>query len=139
MPTIEVDFDVYKAIIARRPTEDVSNNDVLRQLLHLGSRATVTEKVVRPNPGDWIVKGVRLPVGTELRATHKGQTHLARVAGGALQLDGESFGSVSAAAMHITGNPVNGWKFWHVRLPSQTAWRSLYSLREHASLVDTHS
>ena len=35
MPTIEVDFEVYKALIARRPTEDVSENDVLRQLLRL--------------------------------------------------------------------------------------------------------
>lgn len=130
MPTIEVDFDVYKAIIARRPAEDVSNNDVLRQLFHLGPAAPAQEKAVRPDAGDWIIKGVRLPVGTELRATHKGKVYLARVAGGALLLDGSSFGSVSAAAMEITGNPVNGWKFWDVRLPGQSAWRSLDGLRK---------
>lgn len=129
MPTIEVDFDVYKAIIARRPSEDVSNNEVLRQLFYLGPRSAESDRVTRPNPGDWIIKGVRLPVGTELRATHKGKTYLARVAGGALQLNGESFGSVSAAAVRITGNPVNGWKFWQVRLPGQSGWKSLDGLR----------
>ncbi|MBX3703590.1 MAG: DUF2924 domain-containing protein [Steroidobacteraceae bacterium] len=139
MPTIEVDFDVYKAIIARRTTEDVSNNDVLRQLFHLGSREKAPEKVVRPDPGDLVIKGVRLPAGTALRATYKGQTHLARVANGALQLDGRSFGSVSAAAMHITGNPVNGWKFWHIQLPDQMGWRSLNSFREHINRVDRHT
>ena len=129
MPTIEVDFDVYKAIIARRPSEDVSNNDVLRQLFHLGPRSLASDKVARPDPGDWITKGVRLPAGTELRATYKGKTYLARVAAGALQLNGESFGSVSAAAVHITGNPVNGWKFWQVRLPGHSGWKSLDGLR----------
>jgi len=34
MPFIEIDFDVYKALTARRPSEDVTENDVLRQLLH---------------------------------------------------------------------------------------------------------
>lgn len=129
MPTIEVDFDVYKAIIARRPSEDVSNNDVLRQLFHLGPRSAASDRVTRPDPGDWIIKGVRLPVGTELRATHKGKTYLAHVAGGALQLNGRSFGSVSAAAVHVTGNPVNGWKFWQVRLPGQSGWKGLDGLR----------
>lgn len=133
MPTIEVDFDVYKAIIARRPSEDVTNNEVLRQLFHLGPRSAAPDRVTRPDPGDWIIKGVRLPVGTELRATHKGKTHLAHVAGGALQLNGESFGSVSAAAVRITGNPVNGWKFWQVRLPGQSAWRSLDGFRTRDS------
>ncbi len=133
MPTIEVDFDVYKAITARRPSEDVSNNDVLRQLFHLGSRSTVTKGVAHSDPSDWFVKGVRLPVGTEFRATHKGKIYQARVADGALQLDDQSFGSVSAAAVHITGNPVNGWKFWQVRLPGQSGWRALDGLRLRSS------
>ena len=129
MPTIEVDFDVFKALTARRSTEDVTENDVLRQLLRLPSRSSPTVKSDSPGPDDWVTKGVRLPVGTELRAAYKGQTYLARVASGALVYDGKRFNSPSAAAMNITRNPVNGWTFWECRLPGQGRWTSLKELR----------
>jgi hypothetical protein len=32
---IEVDFDVFKALLAKRTSEDVTYNDVLRQILRL--------------------------------------------------------------------------------------------------------
>ena len=129
MPTIEVDFDVFKALTARRPAEDVTENDVLRQLFRLPPRTSAAEQSDSPGPEDWVTKGVRLPAGTELRATYKGQTHLARIASGALVFDGKRFNSPSAAAMAITGNPVNGWTFWECRLPGQGRWRSLKDLR----------
>ena len=129
MPTIEIDFDVFKALTARRSTEDVTENDVLRQLLRLPPQSTPTVKSDNPGPEDWVTKGVRLPVGTELRATYKGQTYLARVASGALVFDGQRFNSPSAAAMSITRNPVNGWTFWQARLPGQGRWTSLKDLR----------
>ncbi len=130
MPIIEVDFDVFKAITARRPTEDVSENDVLRDLLHLPKEPTRPVRSEIPSPGDWITKGVRVPAGTELRATYKGQTYLARVNSGALELSGKRFDSPSAAAMSITGHPVNGWTFWKYRLPGQGRWTDLKALRE---------
>ena len=129
MPTIEVDFDVFKALTARRPAEDVTENDVLRQLLRLPPRTAPAEQSDSPGPEDWVTKGVRLPVGTELRATYKGQTYLARITSGALVFDGKRFNSPSAAAMAITRNPVNGWTFWECRLPGQGRWRSLKDLR----------
>jgi Restriction Enzyme Adenine Methylase Associated len=129
MPTIEVDFDVFKALTARRPTEEVSENDVLRQLLRLPRRSPQTAGPDAPTPDDWVTKGVRLPAGTELRATYKGQTYLARVAAGALVLEGRRFDSPSAAAMSITRHPVNGWTFWECRLPGQGRWLKLKALR----------
>jgi hypothetical protein len=128
MPTIEVDFDVYKALIARRPTEKVTENDVLRQLLHL-PRQSESAAHDLPAPEDWVTKDVRIPAGTELRATYKGQSYLARVENGALVLNGRRFDSPSAAAMSITKNPVNGWNFWRGRLPGQGAWLPLRDLR----------
>ena len=128
MPTIEVDFDVFKALTARRPSEDVSENAVLRELLRL-PRQSVPPKADRPAPDDWVTKGVRLPAGTELRAVYKGQTYLARVASGALDLNGRRFDSPSAAAMSITHNAVNGWTFWQCRLPGQSRWTGLKELR----------
>ena len=129
MPTIEVDFDVFKALTARRSTEDVTENDVLRQLLRLPSQSPSSAVLRTPGPDDWVTKGVRLPVGTELRATYKGQTYLARVSSGALVFDGKRFNSPSAAAMSITRNPVNGWTFWECRLPGHGRWTSLKELR----------
>jgi len=129
MPAIDVDFEVFKALTARRATEDMSENDVIRELLRLPPQSAIAVKPENPRPEDWVTKGVRLPAGTELRAHYKGQVYLARVAGGALLYNGERFNSPSAAAMSITNNPVNGWGFWECRLPGQGRWKSLKELR----------
>jgi hypothetical protein len=130
MPTIEVDFDVFKAITVRRPSEHVSENDVLREVLGLAGKKPATAQPVVPEAGDWMTKGVRFPAGTEFRATYKGQTYLGRVEAGALVLNGKRFDTPSAAAMSITGNPVNGWTFWQARLPGQAGWKMIKSLRK---------
>lgn len=132
MRTIEVDFDVFKAITMRRPSEEITENDVLRDLLGLPPKRSVATDVGGPAPGDWVTKGVRFPVGTEFRANYKGQTYLARVESGALVLNGKRFDSPSAAAMSITGNPVNGWTFWECRLPGRTSWQMLKALRSRS-------
>jgi Restriction Enzyme Adenine Methylase Associated/Protein of unknown function (DUF2924) len=129
MRTIEVDFDVFKALTLRRPSEDVTENDVLRQLLGLSPSRQAKPSDTVPSRGDWVVKGITFPPGTEFRATYKGQIHLARVENGALVINGKSFDSPSAAAMSITGNAVNGWIFWECRLPGQTSWRLIKALR----------
>jgi hypothetical protein len=133
MPNIEVDFEVFKALIARRPSEEVTENDVLRQLLRLPPKSDAATNPEHAAPGDWIIKGVRFPTGTELRATYKGQTYLARVVDGGLVLNGKRFESPSAAAVSITKNPVNGWTFWESRVPGQGKWTLLRELRPRAS------
>ena len=106
MRTIEVDFDVYKALTVRRPNESVTENDVLRELLGLPP-VDPAQSALQPmpamaavnEPGAWITKGVRFPAGTEFRAHYKGETHLARVQNGALVVNGQRFDTPSAAAM----------------------------------------
>jgi hypothetical protein len=127
--TIEVDFDVYKALLTRRPSEDVTENDVLRDLLHLPRKKEPSAAPVQPAPADWSAKGVRFPAGTEFRAHHKGQIYLARVESGALVLNGKRYDSPSAAAVSITGSAVNGWRFWEARLPGEASWKMIESLR----------
>ena len=129
MRTIEVDFDVYKALTMRRPSEEVTENDVLRDLLHLPPKKEPGAAPASPAPGDWIAKGVRFPAGTEFRAHHKGQTHLGRVDAGALLLNGRRYDSPSAAAVSITGSAVNGWRFWEARSPGKASWQMIESLR----------
>ncbi len=133
MRTIDVDFDVFKALTLRRPSESVTENDVLRELLGLSparggqSMKAVSAPVVEP--GGWISKGVRFPAGTEFRAHYKGETHLARVESGALVLNGKRYDTPSAAAMSITSGPVNGWTFWECRVPGSAAWQVIKTRR----------
>jgi hypothetical protein len=129
MHTIEVDFEVYKQLTVRRSTEDVSYNDVIRELLGLEQRNAPPEEASLLPIDVWVVKGVSFPAGTEFRANYKGQTFTARVEGGNLILKGVKFSSPSAAAISITKTSVNGWRFWECRFPGKSAWQLMESLR----------
>ena len=131
MIRIEIDFDVYKALMVRRSSEDVTDNDVLRELLGLSPRKNPDALVnSTAGQGDWVSKGVRFPSGTEFRASYKGQTHHGKVDSGGFVVDGKHFNSPSAAAVAITGHPVNGWTFWECRVPGKNSWQMLKFLRK---------
>lgn len=124
MATIDVDFEVFKELTVRRRSEEMSENDVLRELLGLTKPSRDALRASTTNGGAaWVSKGVAFPHGTEFRATYKGQIHTAVVKDGALVLNGKRFSSPSAAAISITGNPVNGWRFWECSLPGSFKWR----------------
>ena len=126
MHSIEVDFEVFKALTAKRATEAVTYNHVLRSLLGLEPAAPQGANTAS---GEWVCKGVRFPAATEFRAVHKGREYNAAVEAGGLRYNGELFNSPSAAAVHITGNPVNGWVFWQARFPGTSRWQLLKGLR----------
>ena len=137
MHTIEIDFDVFKKLTVLRETEVVSYNDVLRRVLGMGSalsKVTPTNFIQSPGSqnttGSWTTKAVTFPVGTEFRASHKGQPIYGRVEAGALVVSGKRFLSPSAAAVSITGNPVNGWMFWECKKPGAPSWQILKSFRK---------
>jgi len=149
MQSIDIDFEVYKALTARRTGEADSHNDVLRRLLGLGQGSAVIRRhfdfahgrapVLAPSPAsasapqngqnDWYYKGIRFPAGTDFRARYHGQLHHAKIEQGALAVNGKRAQSPSDAAREITRNNVNGWRFWKCRLPGEAAWRPLDSLR----------
>ena len=68
MRTIEIDFEVYKELVALRDSEEVTYNDVLRKLLKLPKKAPQDSQ---GNGRSWIADGVELPHGTELRRFYK--------------------------------------------------------------------
>lgn len=134
MHTIEIDFDVFKALTMRRESERVTYNDVIRELLGIGPARARSSAGAEADPqlassADWVCKGVRFPTGTEFRARYKGKMHLGRVQDGVLTIDGRRADSPSDAARLITGNNVNGWNFWECRLPGESHWRSIKGLR----------
>lgn len=143
MMTIEIDFDVYKALTVRRGDETVSYNDVLRSLLGLSQPAAGLRrlfgfsgsksdplKTPKQQVNDWFYKGIRFPVGTSLRAKYKGQIHAARIDRGGVVVGGKRFATPSDAARAVTGTNVNGWRFWQCRLPGEAGWRRLDALRQ---------
>lgn len=131
MHPIDVDFEVYKQLTMRRATEQVTYNDVVRELLGL-KKETPTSPAGSETIAiqEWTSKGVRFPAGTAFRAEYKGKQYTAVVENGALVLNNERFLSPSAAAMAITQSPVNGWVFWECKLPGQSTWKPIKSLRK---------
>lgn len=131
MQSIDIDFDVFKKLTVMRESESDTYNDVLRRVLGLEAKrsAHVNEETSAQAPA-WVTKGVRFPSGTEFRATHKGVPYFARVVDGAFQMaDGSRHDSLSAAAISITGNSVNGWRFWECRVPGELKWVSTDAMR----------
>ena len=131
METIEIDFDVFKALTLRRKSEEVSYNDVLRELLGLDpTKRAPTEAGQSSDSGVWITKGVTFPEGTEFRGTYKGRIFTGKVESGALVVNGERYDSPSSAAVAMTGKSTNGWLFWECRLPGKTSWQIITSFRK---------
>lgn len=131
MTTIDVDFEVFKELTARRRSEEMTENEVLREVLGLTKAALSPKALTAANTGGvaWVSKGVSFPHGTEFRAAYKGQQFTAIVKNGALVMNGKRFTSPSAAAVSITGNPVNGWRFWECLPPGSTKWKLAADLR----------
>ena len=130
MATIEVDFEVFKELTIRRESESMTENDVIRLLLGLDDQAPKPMAGNETTGGKpWGCKGVAFPHGTEFRATYKGQLYTGVVAEGALVVQGKRFTSPSSAAVSITGNPVNGWRFWECLLPGEKHWKVIAELR----------
>lgn len=74
---------------------------------------------------------VHFPDGTKFRATYKGRTYHAEVKEGQwIGADGKARTSPSDAASAISRTNVNGWRFWHVKMPDDPSWRKLEDLRQ---------
>lgn len=137
---IDIDFDVYKALTARRESERHSFNDVLRTLLELDSIREPEVESPLQAAGDalsrplgsvgFYSRGIQLPDGTLLRARYKQREFRAEIRGGKwFDEGGREHTSASAAAAAITGTNVNGLRFWEARRPIDNEWRRLELLR----------
>ena len=131
MHAIDVDFEVYKQLTVRRATEQVTYNDVVRDLLGIKAEAVPTRPIgtAESSSEDWVAKGIRFPFGTDFRASYKGKMHTAKVEDGAMMLNGKKYYSPSPAAMSVTDSAINGWRFWECRFPGKSGWQLLENLR----------
>jgi hypothetical protein len=145
---IKVTLPVFKALTARLE-DGMSHDDVLRQLLNIDSivepepeqffnalTMSVSENIQevlheRSGKGGFYSRGLWLPNGTDLRARYKQKEYLARIVDNAwLDERGKRQSSPSGAASAITGNNVNGLRFWEARRPGDTSWRRLEILAQ---------
>jgi hypothetical protein len=140
---ISLSLDAYKALTARLEYEGQTYNDIVRELLGLDSILEHENAVALldssiddssfgrlisglPVAGGFFSRGLWLPNGTSLRARHKGKEFTASIENDQwISNSGNSENSPSAAASAITGNNVNGLRFWEARLPSKTNWARL--------------
>ena len=128
---IDIDFDVFKALTNKRRSEAMTFNDVLREMLDLP--IVPAGRSEGSSQQDWITSGVRFPTGTQFRATYKGKELRAVVKDACLHFNGETYSSLSMAAVSQTNYAVNGWHFWEVLLPGTSTWRSADSFRSAAA------
>lgn len=91
-----------------------------------GSEQNALSGVLGRYAGGLWLGNVHFPDGTRFRATYKGETYFAEVRNGKwFDQEGVQRTSPSDAAGAITGNNVNGWRFWLVQFPDDPAWRKL--------------
>ena len=129
MPQIDIDFEVFKELTNRRATEAVTYNDVIRDALRLPK--AIKSAILATTPSKpWVVSDTSFPAGSEFMADYKGKAYSAIVNDGKLELDnGGEFTTPSAAAVHVTGGSVNGWRFWKCRLPGASHFVLIERLR----------
>ncbi len=146
MQEILIDFEVFKALTAKRLNERHTYNDVIRDLLGLDppleeqevSEALFDGHVPPRGVGagliDWSTgfsaRGIFLPNGTAVKATYKQKQYTGQIERGQwIDADGNSHPSPSAAAKSVTGSNVNGLRFWQVKRPIDTEWYRLDLLK----------
>lgn len=85
---------------------------------NLTAEGVLREALNIKNEGFTTPDGKYFPEGTVFLAWYKERALAATVTDGAINAEGKSYSSLSAAAAHYTGRPTtNGWDFWNVRLP----------------------
>jgi len=132
MHQIDIDFDVFKELTNRRQSEDVTYNDILRELLKIPAASKMPKSLANGSK-PWIVSDTSFPPGSEFMADYKGATYSGVVEGGKLRLgDGHSFSTPSAAAVHVTKTNVNGWRFWRCRILGASQYVLIERLRGKA-------
>ncbi len=138
--SIEIDFDIHKAIEAEREGFEEPPYLALRRLLKLPS----VEKS-RPDPVEKAVAGsrpwregtVEIPHGAEARMAYQrgSQAFEGRFLNGRLVVDGKSFETLSGAASALARTKdgtipnLNGWNYWEVKVPGRNDWVPLKLLR----------
>lgn len=115
---------VFRVLGRRKRKAGKGDTEIGNETASIGNGVVETGNLAEA-PGIWIAN-TYFPNGTKLRATYKGQSYYAEIEDSKWMADtGARRSSPSDAARAITGNNVNGWRFWHALLPGEEEWRRL--------------
>ena len=124
---VDIDIDVHREIEKKRRSFEETPNEILRRIFGLSTEKQTKEGVLQG--GGLATKGVVLPNGLRLSSTYKGRKVDAVIRNGKIDYNGKYYNSPSAAAVAVTGNPVNGWRFWLFFDAASNSWKPLNILR----------
>ena len=139
MRTIQIDFDVHRAIENERRGFNENENTALRRLLNLGEPNIHLPIIILEHAEgnkSWTGKGVELPHATELRMEYNGRIFRGKIENGRWNVEGTLTSSPSDAAGSVALTKdgerpsLNGWIYWEVKRPTDQSWRRLKSLRK---------
>jgi hypothetical protein len=140
--SIDIDWDIHRAIEAERKGFDEPPYIALRRLLGLSDKTALisseTEKSTLLNGLPWTEDGVQIPHGSlaRMKYNHGRQHYEGAFLNGQLVVNGMKFDTLSAAASTLAvtksggKTQLNGWLYWEVKLAGQSNWQTLASLRE---------
>jgi|GEM_PF-284429 len=140
--SVEIDLDVHKRIELAREGFSETPNAVLRRLLGVDMPRSVQPPIGAKGMRSWSGKGVQLPHGTRVRMDYNGRKHEGEIVDGSWLVEGDRFGSPSAAAGGVartkSGKRTNldGWIYWWALLPGHTSWVKLADMRPRKLGVD---
>lgn len=128
----KTDFDFLSEPFSQQSSNKASQADFF-EWPH--DRGNVKQKSAENSVGSlpWVVENVSFPNGTEFRGKYKGCFYYGEVENGALIINGKKFSSLSAAAVVITRNPVDGWLFWDCKLPGEPSWMNVHKIKKRNS------
>lgn len=129
--TINIDLNVYKALVHHSNYIDEPANDVLKRLLNLNGEVKhqVTQPFEKNLSGGLTTKGVFLRNGLKLRKHFKGTLYEATVHDGYIEFHNKKYTSPSGAAVKAANGSVNGWIFWEFLDEKDNTWKTLETLR----------
>lgn len=133
MPKIEIDFEVFKELTMRRENEEMTYNDVIRNMLDMDNSEKHESKSTHETGAEFVSKGVVFPHGTKFRAEYKGKLYTAEIDDGAIVYNNQRYTSPSSAAIAVTDTSVNGWIFWECKRPYENNWTSIDKIRRTGS------
>ncbi|WP_155645044.1 hypothetical protein [Erythrobacter donghaensis] len=142
--TIEIDWDIHRAIVNEQRGFDEPPHKALRRLLGLPDldEAETSEMKIPLNDHGipWRDDGVEIPSGTKARMKYNygRQIYEGHFSDGKLVVNGEEFDTLSRAASSLAvtkdgkKTQLDGWRYWEALLPGEKHWRSLKDMRADA-------
>jgi len=138
LQSVDIDWDIHRAIEAERKGFDEPPHIALRRLLGLGEPEETAANTETAKGGvPWRCRGVEIPHGTDARMSYDygNQLYEGQFLNGKLVVHGKEFDTPSGAAdaLAVTRDgkktSLNGWEYWEVRFEGRSDWIPINILR----------